>query len=115
MSDTSAIGPTTSPAARTESGEAKPAGEPGAAPSGAAPEKPPQRPVSEIRADIEQERGELSGSFALLRGELDEAVDAGRQRVRDAGKKAKKVVPIVAGAVATLVVVRSMVRRRSRR
>jgi len=115
MSDTSALDPTTPVAAGTESGEAKPAGEAGAAPSGAAPEKPPPRPVPDIRADIEKERGELSGSFAQLRGELDEAVDAGRQRVRDAGKKAKRVVPIVAGAVVTLVVAGSLLRRRSRR
>lgn len=124
MSDTSAIDPTMSPAARKEPGEAKPAAEAGevkpadeagAAPSDAPAEKPQQRPVSEIRADIEKERGELSGSFAQLRGELDEAVDAGKQRVSDAGKKAKRLVPVVAGAVVTLVVAGSLLRRRSRR
>jgi hypothetical protein len=113
MSDTSASDPT-EPAARKEPGAAKPADEAGAASSAATAEKPPQRPVSEIRADIEKERGELSGSFAHLREELDEAVDAGRQRVSAVGKKAKRVAPVVAGAVVTLVVARSLLRRRSR-
>ena len=94
MSDTSAIDPTTPKAA---------------------PEKRPPRRAPEIRADMEKERGELDDSFAQLRGELDEVVDSCRRRVSDAGRKTKKVVPIVVGAVATLVVVGSLVRRRSRR
>jgi hypothetical protein len=110
MSDAPATDPTTPVAARTESGGAKPADE-----TGAAPEKPPQRSVTEIRADIEQERGELSGSFARLREELDETVDAGKRRASEAGKKMKKVAPLVAGAAATLVVAGALVRRRSRR
>jgi hypothetical protein len=120
MSDSSATDPTTSVAARTEPGVAKPVDEAGPAPSGTAPSgtaaaKPPQRPVSEIRADIEKERGELNGSFSRLREELDEAADAGRARARRSGKRVKLVAPIVAGAVATLAVVRSVARRRSRR
>jgi len=47
--------------------------------------KPPARPVSEIRADIEKERAELSRSFETLRSDLDEAVDAGKQRAADTG------------------------------
>jgi hypothetical protein len=82
MSDSSATDPTTSVAAPTEPGVAKPVDEAGAAASGTAAAetaaaKPPQRPVSEIRADIEKERGELSGSFARLREELDEAAGRG--------------------------------------
>ena len=115
MSDTPAIDPTTPGAAWAESGGLKPAVEAGAPTPGAAPEKPPPRRAPEIRADIEKERGELGDSFAQLRGELDEAVDSGRRRARDVGRKTKKVAPIVAGAVATLVVVGSLVRRRSRR
>jgi HAMP domain-containing protein len=125
MSDSSATDPTTSVAAPTEPGVAKPVDEAGAAASGTAAAetaaagtaaaKPPQRPVSEIRADIEKERGELSGSFARLREELDEAADAGRARASRSGKRVKLAAPVVAGAVATLVVVRSVVRRRSRR
>jgi hypothetical protein len=115
MSDSSATDPTTSVAAPTEPGVAKPVDEAGTAPSGTAAAKPPQRPVGEIRADIEKERGELSGSFARLREELDEAADAGRARASRSGKRVKLAAPVVAGAVATLVVVRSVVRRRSRR
>jgi hypothetical protein len=115
MSDMSAIDSTTPLASRHEPGEAKPAEEAGAPPPGAGAEKRPQRPVSEIRADIEKERGEVSGSFAQLRGELDEAVDAGKQRASAAGRKVKRVVPVVAGAVVTLMVAGSLLRRRSRR
>jgi hypothetical protein len=77
--------------------------------------KAPARPVSEIRADIEKERAELSRSFDTLRADLDEAVDAGRQRAADTGKKAKIVGPLVAGVVATLVVARMLYKRRSRK
>lgn len=115
MSDTSAIEPTTPAGDGAQPGETKPVGADAEATSTAAPAKPPQRPVAEIRADIEKERGELSGSFAQLRGELDEAVDEGRRRASAAGKKAKKVAPIVAGAAVALVVAGSLLRRRSRR
>jgi hypothetical protein len=81
----------------------------------AAAEKAPSRPVNEIRADIEKERAELSRSFDTLRADLDEAVDAGRQRAADTGRKAKIVGPVAAGVVASLVVARMLFRRRSRR
>ena len=81
----------------------------------AAGAKPPARPVSEIRADIEKERAELSRSFETLQGDLDEAVDAGRQRAADTGKKAKIAGPVLAGVVASLVVARAVFKRRSRK
>ena len=77
--------------------------------------KPPARPVSEIRADIEKERAELSRSFDTLRADLDEAVDAGRQRAADTGKKAKIVGPVAAGVVASLVIARMVFKRRAAR
>ena len=77
--------------------------------------KPPARPVSEIRADIEKERAELTRSFDTLRADLDEAVDAGRQRAADTGRKAKIVGPVVAGVVTTLVVARMLYKRRARK
>jgi hypothetical protein len=78
-----------------------------------APPKPPVRPVNEIRADIEKERAELSRSFETLRGDLDEAAAAGKQRAGDAGKKAKIAGPVVAGVVASLVVARMLFKRRA--
>jgi hypothetical protein len=77
--------------------------------------KPPARPVTEILADIEKERAELSRSFQTLQSDLDEAVDAGKQRAADAGKKAKIAGPVAAGVVAALVVARAVVKRRSRK
>ena len=77
--------------------------------------KPPARPVSEIRADIEKERAELSRSFEKLRDDLDEAVDAGKQRAADTGRKAKIAGPVAAGVVASLVVARSLLKRRARK
>ena len=77
--------------------------------------KPPARPVSEIRADIEKERAELSRSFETLRDDLDEAVDAGKQRAADTGRKAKIAGPVAEGVVASLVVARMVFKRRSRR
>ncbi len=91
------------------------AGAEGAAAEKAKEAKAPVRPVSEIRADIEKERAELSRSFDTLRADLDEAVDAGRRRAADAGRKAKIVGPAVAGVVTTLVVVRMLYKRRSRK
>jgi hypothetical protein len=90
----------------------------GTAPAAAeapAPAKPPARPVSEIRADIEKERAELSRSFETLRADLDEAATAGKQRASDTGKKAKIAGPAVAGVVATLVVARMLFKRRARK
>lgn len=80
--------------------------------SGAAAPKVPARPAAEVRADIEKERTALAGSFEALRGDLDEAFDAGTRRAKDAGRKAAVVGPAVAGALAVLLVLRRLVRRR---
>jgi hypothetical protein len=117
MSDTSASGPKAPAAGRdaraAEAQVAAAAEAPGAGAAAAA--KPPARPVSEIRADIEKERAELSRSFEKLRDDLDEAVDAGKQRAADTGRKAKFAGPVAAGVVASLVVARMMFKRRSRK
>jgi len=75
--------------------------------------KAPARPVAEIRADIERERAGLDRSFAALRGDLDEAVDAGKQRAARARRKAVVVVPAAATALVAALFLRS--RRRARR
>jgi hypothetical protein len=75
--------------------------------------KAPARPAAEIRADIERERAALQGAFEALRRDLDEAVDAGRQRAADVGRKARVIGPAVAGAVVTVVVAARLLRRRS--
>jgi hypothetical protein len=74
--------------------------------------KAPERPVAAIRADIERERAALQDSFEALRGELDEAVDAARQRAANAGRKARVVGPVVAGAVASVAATVLLLRRR---
>lgn len=74
--------------------------------------KAPERPAAAIRADIERERAALQGSFEALRCELDEAVDAARQRAADAGRKARVVGPVVAGAVASVAGAVLLLRRR---
>jgi hypothetical protein len=73
----------------------------------------PERPAGEILADIERERSELSSSFESLRNDLDEALDAGKQRAKDAGKKAAVIGPIVAGVVASAAAAALLYRRRS--
>jgi hypothetical protein len=116
MSDTPASGPK-APAADRDAqaaGAKVTAGADAAAAAAKASPKPPARPVSEIRADIERERAGLARSFEALQGDLDEAVDAGKQRAADTGKKAKIVGPVVAGVVASLVVARMVFKRRSR-
>jgi hypothetical protein len=75
--------------------------------------KIPARPASEILADIRKEREGLTSSFDTLRSDLDEALDAGRQRSQDAGKKAARIGPIVAGVVASAVAAAVLLRRRS--
>jgi len=75
--------------------------------------KAPGRPAGEILADIERERSELVGSFESLRSDLDEALDAGRQRVKDAGRKAAVIGPIVAGVVASAAAAALLYHRRS--
>lgn len=117
MSDTPASGP--KPPAADRDAQAAGAkvtdGAEAAAAEAKAAAKPPARPVSEIRADIEKERAELSRSFEKLRDDLDEAVDAGKQRAADTGRKAKIAGPVAAGVVASLVVARMVLKRRSRR
>jgi hypothetical protein len=73
----------------------------------------PARPLGEIIADIEQQRTALNGSFESLRGSLDEALDAGQQRVRAVGKKAAVIGPIAAGVTAAVAAAAILVRRRS--
>ena len=81
--------------------------------AGAEAVKAPARPVAEIRADIERERAGLDRSFAALRGDLDEAVDAGKQRAARVRRKAVVVVPAAAAALVAALLLRS--RRRDRR
>jgi hypothetical protein len=76
------------------------------------PAKAAARPAAEILADIEKERAALNGSFEALRRDLDEAIDAGRERARAAGKKAAVVVPAVAGVVASVAAAALLLRRR---
>jgi hypothetical protein len=80
--------------------------------SASAGPKAAERPVAAIRADIERERAALQASFEALRGELDEVVDAARQRAADAGRKARVVGPVVAGAVASVAGAVLLLRRR---
>jgi hypothetical protein len=75
--------------------------------------KVPARPAGEILADIESERSGLVSAFDSLRGELDEALDVGRQRVTQAGKKAARVGPVVAGVVVSAAAAVLLLRRRS--
>jgi hypothetical protein len=91
----------------TPAPEAKPATRPEA--------KVPARPVGEIRADIVRQRAGLEQSFEKLRSDLDEAMDTGAERARDAGQKAKRFGPIVAGVALSLVGLSLFARRRSRR
>jgi len=81
--------------------------------AGAEAAKAPTRPVAEIRADMERERAGLERSFAALRGDLDEAVDAGRQRAARARRQAVVAVPAAATALVVALFLRS--RRRDRR
>ena len=76
--------------------------------------KPRQRSAAEIRADIERERAELAKAFESLRGELDEAVDAGKERADQIARKARVVGPVVAGLVVSGIVARMLLRRRSK-
>lgn len=78
----------------------------------AAAPKPPTRPVAEVRAEIDKERAALAGSFEALRHDLDDALDAGTRRAREAGRKAAVIGPAVAGVLAALLALRAIVRRR---
>lgn len=80
-----------------------------------ADEKAPQRSVDEIIADIERERSELDRSFDALRKDLGEALDAGKQKAKDSGKKAVVGGSVIAALVVTAAVTRSWLRRRSAR
>jgi len=75
--------------------------------------KAPERRPGEILADIDTERAGLDSSFESLRGELDEALDAGKRRVKQAGRKAAKVGPVVAGIVVSAAAAALLIRRRS--
>lgn len=77
-------------------------------------EKAPERPASAIRADIARERVALQGSFAALRGDLDEAFDVAEQRVSEARRKAVAAAPFVAGAAAAVGGAVLLLRRRRR-
>ncbi len=81
--------------------------------SGAEP-KPPARPVDEILADIEKERAGLTESFDAVGSDVDEAMDAGRQRARTAGKKAAVITPVVVAVILVIVIALLVVKRRSR-
>lgn len=76
--------------------------------------KAPARPASEVLADIERERAALVGSFESLRRDLDEAIDAGARRAKDAGRRAAVIAPAVAGVLAALMTIRWLLRRRAR-
>ena len=77
-----------------------------------AAQKPPARPAPEIRADIIEERAALGASFDALRGDLDEAVDAGKRRVAGAARKAKFAAPAIGAALALALLLRGRARRR---
>ncbi|MBN2203937.1 MAG: hypothetical protein JW767_02835 [Thermoleophilia bacterium] len=109
MSDTSGTQADTTPPALVSDA---PGAGPETAETPSAGEKAPPRPAAQIRADIERERTALQGSFETLRGELDEAVDAARQRAVDAARKARVVGPVVAGGVASVAGAVLLLRRR---
>jgi hypothetical protein len=75
-------------------------------------QRPPARPVAEVRADIVKERAGLGASFDALRSDLDEAADAGRSRVAELGRKARIVAPAVGAALAVALFLRSRARDR---
>jgi Protein of unknown function (DUF3618) len=62
------------------------------------PTTPPQRSAAEIRADIEQARGQLSGSLDALRGRVNELTDWRGQLQKHRGEL------IVGAAVAGFVI-----------
>jgi len=80
--------------------------------SGAEP-KAPARPADEILADIEKERAGLTESFDALGSDVDEAMDAGRQRTAKAGKKAAVITPVVAAVILALVIALLVAKRRA--
>jgi hypothetical protein len=75
--------------------------------------KPPARPPAEVRADIVRERAALGASFENLRTDLDDAVDEGRRRVSDLGRRARVIAPAVGAALAVVLFLRSRARDRS--
>jgi hypothetical protein len=75
--------------------------------------KAPARPSGEILADIEKERAGLTESFDALGSDVDEVMDAGRQRVRKVGKKAAVITPAVAAVIVVIVIVLLVARRRA--
>lgn len=83
--------------------------------SAGADERAPQRSVAEIIADIERERSELDRAFEALREDLGEALDAGKQKAKDSGKRAVVFGSVIAAIVVTAAVARAWLRRRSAR
>lgn len=77
------------------------------------PAPKPQRPPAEIVAELEKERAGLNDSFAVLRDDLDAAVDAGVERAREVGHKAALVAPIAVALLAAAGAA-SLLRRRRR-
>ena len=75
--------------------------------------KAPARPAGEILADIEKERAGLTESFDALGSDVDEAMDAGRQRARKVGKKAAVITPAVAAVILVIVIAFLVARRRA--
>lgn len=76
-------------------------------------QKQPARPAAEVRADIVRERAALGASFDALRADLDDAVDDGRRRVSDVGRKARIVAPAVGAALAVALFLRRRARGKS--
>lgn len=74
--------------------------------------RPPARPRGEILADIAKERDALEQSFAALRRDLDEALEAGRRRAGAARSKVAVVAPVAGVVVASAVVAAVLFRRR---
>lgn len=81
-----------------------------AAPSARPPR--PARPLAEVRADIVEERAALGASFTALRTELDDAVDTGKQRLGELGRRARVVAPLAGAALAVALFLRSRARDR---
>jgi hypothetical protein len=83
-------------------------GDAGATPGQA--QKQPARPAAEVRADIVRERAALGASFDALRTDLDDAVDDGRRRGANIGRKAKIAAPAVGAVIAVALFLRSRAR-----
>ena len=74
--------------------------------------KAPARPPNEIIADIRQERAALSGTFDSLRTDLGEAVEVGKEKGKEVGKKAAVVGSAVAASLTAAGAAALLLRRR---